>query len=817
MTDLYQSKVIWRRTILGVSLAALAAAVVTPFAATSQEMVIEEIVVTAQKRAESVQDVPIAITALDAATLQRSQIDSVHDLSFHVPNLQFGNFASTVTVAIRGIGYTNTTAGGDPGVALHLDGVYIGRPIGVAFSSWDLERMEVLRGPQGTLYGRNTTGGSINFITNKPTDEFEVKGEISYGRFQHVEARTTLNVPLGEKAAGRFNFSFTESDGYQKNLVPGGTESNDNDSVTFRGQVRFDLNENFQFLVSGTLANKTGIGSTSEIRLPFRTQEERFGPPFLELGFRDFSGLPDQFLQTIFSDEFFNRPDINAILASRGINSIADIEAFFGFTVFPEGPKFSDAALNDLTPNVVSKNTPEDTRLELRNITGTLTWDVGWGTIKSISSYNETMLFSFIDLDATEIFIQNLQLDETQDQFSQELQVSSNSGERLEWIIGAYFFTEDATRISTIFEHDFDLFGALLGRDAGFRVGGSVEAESYAFFSHASFDITDQFQITGGFRWSWDDKDALISLLSPFPAFDKATIIDNVPASGSWNEPSGKVSLDWKPMANVLLYTSFSHGYKSGGINLNGAPATAVYDPEFNNVWEIGAKTQFFNRIRINVAAFINDYKDIQVQVFGPTGAIIENAAAATIKGAELEALFLVTETMELDIALGLLDAEFDDFPFTPPALPFPPVGPRACSGGPTCTISFGAPATNFAGNKLSRAPSVTLSAGLQQKFYLTDGMGSVTFRAEFYYQDEQFFDPDNEADARGDSYHNLDLRLRWDSDGGEFNAEAFVTNVTDQNQIRDVLISIPFLGLGVDLTTFNAPRRWGFRFGFSY
>lgn len=777
---------------------------------------IEEILVTAQKRTENVQDVPIAITALDTNRLERSQIENVGDLMNYVPNLQFGNFTSTATVAIRGIGHTNTTAGGDPGVAIHLDGVYIGRPVASVFNFWDLERMEVLRGPQGTLYGRNTTGGSINFITKKPTDKYEGKFEAGYGKFQHFQARGILNVPMGEKAAGRFSASFEDSDGYQRNLIASGTDANDSDTITLRGTVRFNPAENIELTVGATYAEVNGVGSTHELRLPFRTATDSFPP--LPPGFRDFAGVPNFYLQTIFSDAFFNRPDINAILAAQGINSIADIENFFGFTVFPAGPKPSDASLNDLVPNLVSKDTPESVKQDFLNINATLTWDLDNVTFKSITSYGETSFFNFIDLDGSDAPVMDIQLDETQDQFSQEFQLASASGGPLEWIVGAYFFTEDATRISTIFNSDFDLFGALLGRDVGFKVGGSVEATSYAVFGQASYDVLDTLQITAGGRWSWDEKDAVISLLSPFPSFDKATIVDNAPVGRKWNEPSGKVSIDWRPKDDLLLYGSYSRGYKSGGINLNGNPATAVYDPETNDVLEIGAKTQFNDRIQINFAAFYNDYKDIQVQTFGPTGAEIVNAASATIKGIEVEGLVLLSESMEIDFSLGILDAQFDDFPFSPPRLPlFPflvdPTNPRAPSGPGV----LGPPPTNFADNRLSRSPKLTLSIGAQKRFDLSEQMGSLTFRADFHYQGSQFFDVDNGLDAQGDSYSNLDLRLRWESASEQIYLEGFVTNATDEVQIGDILISIPFLGLGVDLTTYQPPRQWGFRVGYVF
>lgn len=813
--------------------------------------VLEEIVVTAQKRAESVQDVPIAITALNSEKLERSFIQNIHDLSFHVPNLQFGNFSSTMTTAIRGIGYTNTTAGGDPGVAMHLDGVYLARPIANVFNAYDLDRMEVLRGPQGTLYGRNTTGGSINFISNKPGDEFEGQVDVSYGEFDHVMARGTFNAPINDRVATRFNLVWSESDGYQENVVPGGTESGDNDYVNARGSLRADFNENAELLISINYADIGGVGSTHEISQPYPTDTRLdFGPPIP--GFRNYSGVPDQVLQTVFSQQFFNRPDINAMLAANGINSIADIEASLGVApggrYIPGGGTdfvalgipvpwgvdaldYSAALPNDLRPNVARKDAHESNDLEFKSIAATFTFDLGWAEFKSISAYAETSLNSFSDLDATEIFLMNLLLIEEQEQFTQEFQLSSRGDSNLEWLLGAYYFDEEATRISFIFSPVFDDFGDLLGLPEGFNVGGDVEATSYAVFAQATYSLTDQVRITGGLRYSWDEKDAVINLTTPFPSFELATIARDALISDSWNEPTYKVVIDWSPTDDTLLYGSFSRGYKSGGINLNGTPpprGTPNYDPEFVDVFEIGAKMQFMDRIQLNIAAFTNDFSDIQVQNFGAAGAEVVNAAAATIDGVEVEGIILITENTELNFSLGWMDAEFDDFPFNPPALPQFPFLEQIDQGNPPGTPGFdlrgpsdpttplGAPPTNFAGNELARAPEFTYSVGLQHTFNLGSA-GSLTLRGDFYWQDEQFFDFDNGTDALADSFHNLDVRARWESAEATFFVEAFGTNVTDEVQVRNILISIPFLALGVDLTNYNAPAAWGIRGGYRF
>ncbi len=773
---------------------------------------LEEIIVTAQKRAESAQDVPIAITALDAAVLERNQIENVTDLSSFVPNLQFGNFSSTATAAIRGIGYTNTTAGGDPGVALHLDGVYIGRPIATVFRVWDLERMEVLRGPQGTLYGRNTTGGSINFITKRPTDEFGGQIDVGFGEFDHYQVRGVLNLPLSDSVAARVSAAVDNADGYQENAFPGGTEAGDRDSVTVRAQLQFDVSDDFDINLSVTHSNIEGVGSTSESRFPYPTN------PLL-----NWVGVPPPFANTIFSAAFLNRPDVASFLAPQGIATSDDVRDALGLPpgafVSPSDPNFTGLT-NDLRPNHVSKDSPERNDQEFTAVTAILTWDTGIGTFKWTSAYVETSFDSFIDLDASELPLMDLFLEEEQDQVSTELTLASSADSRTQWIVGAYFFSEDARRFSTIFADDFDRTGVLFDRTAGFRVGGDVEATSYAAFGQISFGISDTVSITAGARMSWDEKDAVINLISPFPAFNFMTLVSDVPVGDDWSEPTGKVTIDWSPRDNVLFYASYARGYKSGGINLNGNPATnAVYEPEFNDVFEIGVKSQFAERYQINAALFHNDYTDIQVQTFGAAGAELRNAAEATITGLEVEGLFLLTDSTEFNFALGLLDAEFDSFLFIPPGVPVPPVGwpPPPLTENPARPPAAPPTPVEFAGNKLSRAPEVTFSVGLQQRFDLGSNGSSITFRADYYYQDKEFFSPDNLPDTTADSYSNLDIRLRWDAADEQWSAEAYLLNATDEDQIRDILRSIPFLAGGVDLTTYRPPSQWGVRVGYRF
>ncbi|GAB4140453.1 MAG: TonB-dependent receptor [Sphingomonadales bacterium] len=729
---------------------------------TTTTLAIEEITVTAQKRSENLQEVPIAISAFSESMLDRSGVDNIADLALQVPSMQFTNFSSIAYIAIRGVGYENTTAGGDPGVAFHQDGVYLGRPVATLFDAWDLERVEILRGPQGTLYGRNATGGSVNFISKRPEPEFGAKVEGIYGKFDRIVGRGMLNVPISQNVATRFTVFAEDRRGYQKNLVEGGTRANDAENFSIRGQVLANVTDAIEWHLVVNYANNGGVGFTTESRLPFPGPEV-FGPP----------GVADNWV---------------------------------GF-VNGGGPSFG-GLVNDLEANVVSKNTPESQDLEALTIASTLSWDLGAVTLKSVTGYAETSFDNFLDLDASERDLLNIALFEDQDQFSQELQISSNGNGKLDWIVGAFFFREEASRFSTIFNSDFDAFGASIGRDAGFRVGGDVVAKSYALFAQATYDITPKLQITGGFRFSWDRKNALIDILSAFPnpnpPTNSAVIIDDGPAGGKWSEPTGKVAINWFAMEDVMLYGSFSRGYKGGGINLNAVPTVinpdtgnsqAVYNPEFIDSFEIGAKTTIGGRAQVNVSAFYNDYSDLQVQTFGNAGAIIANAAEATIKGIEIDATVLVTETIEFNLGGAYLDAQFDEFPFR---------GPQGQQ-------------LDFSGNRLTRSPEFSFNAGAQKEFLLPNEMGMLTFRAEFYYQDQQHFNVNNAPITLADSYSNLDLRLSYRSSDEKITAEVFVTNVTNEDQIRDILLSIPFMDNGVDLTTYAPPRQWGIRLGYAF
>jgi iron complex outermembrane receptor protein len=345
---------------------------------------LEEVVVTAQKRAESIQDIPIAVSALSESALQQSGFEGVAGLSYMVPSLQFGNFGPVSFLNIRGIGSSDNFAGSDPGVAMHIDGVYIGRPVGALFTAFDTERVEVLRGPQGTLYGRNATGGSVNLITKKPQDELGGEVEVTAGEYDLLRVRGTINIPFTDSVRVRIVGFNEERDGFTKNTYPGGTEANDLDNWGIRGHLDIDISDSINLLLSATRVDVGGVGTHPEQRDPFATGE--LNPPIntlVGLGALPPPGIP----------------------ASLAVYTNAD----------------GSIPVNDQRPFVEGVDHRRSTENELTLLSATLQWDFDNFTLKSITGYGESEYLMIQDADASTAANTVHIPEEQAEQFSQAL------------------------------------------------------------------------------------------------------------------------------------------------------------------------------------------------------------------------------------------------------------------------------------------------------------------------------------------------------------------------------------------------------------
>ena len=724
--------------------AVAAAQVQAEAGADATDQVIDEIIVTAQKRAERLQDVPVAVSAFDEAKLTETGFDEISDLTQLVPGMQFGNFGPVAFVALRGISYENTTAAGDPGVALHIDGIYIGRPVATLFSAFDTERTEVLRGPQGTLYGRNATGGSVNLITRKPSDEFEASFEQTVGNYDWFRERAMINVPLGDSIRARITGFKEDRDGFTRNTFAGGTRANGVDNWGLRGHLDIDLADNVNVLLSAHYVDVGGTGSQPEVREPFPAAG---------------TSIP-------------------------------------GF-----GPGAFGSNVNDLRPFIEAKNVRETVDNQLLLLSGTLTWEFDGFSVKAITAYGESNFFSRQDTDSSPVNIAELNLVEDASQFSQELQVVSDGGGNFDWIVGLYYFNEDAFRSSRFKGPRFDAtVAAFPNLKFGVDLGGTVDTESYAAFGQFTWRFTDKLSLTAGGRITRDTREGIndITLRAVNPGFPPVIVM--LPSKLASTEPTGRVTLDWKPVDDVLLYASAARGYKSGGINQQSASPNREFRPEFVDSYEFGIKSQLLDRrLQLNLAGFYNEYDDLQFQVFGFAGPEAANAGQAHAFGFEAEWIAVPHEYLTIDGSFSYLNTEYDRLLFS----------------------VNGTTAVDLSGNELSRAPNYTFAVGATVGGPLGDGRGSLWLRGDLSYQDEAFFTPFNRPADRTDSYTNVNLRLLWTSENERYNAQLFVTNLFDTAQEGNLLRGVGFVdepgGGGQEFVTYRPPQQYGVTVGVKF
>lgn len=569
---------------------------------------IEELIVTAQKREEIAQDVPIALTALSGEQLERQGVLGFEELSTRVPSLRFGSGVTggEHVITIRGVGSQNTTSGGDSPVAYNLDGVYLARTTSVDPEFFDIDRIEVLRGPQGTLYGRNSVGGSVNVVTRAPTAEMAGHVDALVGNYDARIFRGWLNVPVfsdGERyGAIRISAVKADHDGYQDNLFQGPGATDDGDGQDFwmvRGQAYVEPFAGFDARL---------IVSVSENGDPVATKTRWELAPARYVGAQ---------------------------------------------------PYLSD-------PRKVRKNTPELFDQENAYASLTMNWDVGAATLTSVTGYAEGRWSQSSDPDASELTLAtNPYWTLDQWQWSQELRLASNPSDApLSWIVGAFLFKE---KVGQTFQFiDTGLNSASPFTDTFiFTNGGIYKTESKAVFGQADFDLAKAgmgapLTLTVGLRYTKDTKKGFDFLNFELPllalAFPASKTFDE-----SWDEVTGKVGLSWQVSDDVLVYGNYARGYLSGGGLVGNFPG--IYQPETVRAFEAGFKTTLSDgRLIFNGAAYRTKIKDMQVFVQDITGSRIDNAGRAHVNGIELEATAIPIDGLRLNAAVTATEAEYDEY-----------------------------------------------------------------------------------------------------------------------------------------------------------
>lgn len=701
-----------------------------------------EIVVTARKREEKLQDTPIAISAFSSDGLAARGVQATDSLATITPNLTlqnnpaFGGAANSAAIYIRGIGQQDFVPTVDPGVGVYVDGVYVARSVGSILDLVDFERIEVLRGPQGTLFGRNTIGGAISITTKAPTARTEGKISATYGTDNQVTLKGTVNGALADNLFARASLAYFGREGYVKRTD--GIDLGDADRLVGRLALRLEASDSvtFDLALDGTRARENGAPVTT---LGFAYGFTRAAPPFV---------------------------DINNVLANLAAGN-------------GPVPCTLDGTVNAAVPGCVDNRylagrdrnlgtAPSYSNSDVWGASLVSTFELGGSTtLKSVTAYRDLDSQFARDGDGTPVTVAQYADFYKQKQFSQEVQLLGElAGGRLNWILGGYYFNESGNNVNLL---DFTV--------SRFRSGGRFRNRSLAFFGQGTFEIVDGLNLTAGLRYTRDKKqftpdqvilENKVASLPPFdaPFFAPGTrILPNVTASRTFSELTPMANLSYKASRDVMVYANYSQGFKSGGFTQRVFPPIVfpfttnepdpakqipAFDPEKVKAYEVGAKVTA-GPLRLNLAAFYNDYKDLQIQVFTSVAPVFKNAASATIKGFEAEAQLSPGNGWFAEFAVGLTDASYDDI------------------DAATTFVSRNA--------MFERISKWSLSGGIQKEIDL-GGSGTLTPRIDWSWRSKFYNDTFNTPQIAQKGYHLVDGNLTWRDAARKFTVTAAVKNL---------------------------------------
>jgi len=748
---------------------------------------LEEIIVTARRREEGLQDAPIAISAYSGDAMAYRGVTRLDDISRFIPSLtlennpSFGGASSSAAIYLRGVGQKEFLPTTEPGVGLYVDGVYIARSVGAILDLIDIERLEVLRGPQGTLFGRNTIGGAISITTLKPEPGGELGGSLGavVGTDDRINVKGAIHLPLGDTVAIRASLASLQQDGYVERTD--GTDLGDDDTITGRVALAWHPNDRLT------------------VDLSLDATRDRENGPAMELLGIDFTDLSQ--LQGV------------VLAPPPPMAFIHNVTAPGAVVPLPPGsnPPVAPCALEDVNgnsllppfldnPSSVSPNCYDNRYVGSKKNQGTAeatseTDVLGFSatvayafsdalTLKSITAWRDLESEFARDGDHSPHRISQFHDELDQEQFTQEFQLLGTHT-NMNWIVGAYYFNEDGDNPNTL---DFTV--------SNFLSGGSFDNEALAVFAQLTYDFGEQWHLTLGGRYTDETKkfhpDQIIfqnyfagisEVLPPghpLAALDApflqagSRILPDLEKKIEIDEFTPMVNLSWDVSEDIMVYGSYSEGFKSGGFTQRVFPPVVAgftappgtpdidliptYEPEFVEVFELGFKSTLMNRrMRLNGAIFNTDYDDLQVQVFNSVAPVTQNVGAATIRGLELELQVAPGEGWLIDAMYSYLDAEYDDIDTA------------------NTLISEG--------NAFERVPDNTASVGVSKEFNL-DGAGTIVARVDWSYRDETYNDSFNTEILKTDSYDLWDASLRWTNAGEDWTVLVSGRNLTDEEYL---------------------------------
>jgi iron complex outermembrane receptor protein len=777
----------------------------------AKKVQIEEITVTAERREESAQDIGAAIEAFSAEDLERRGISDIYDLASSVPSLQVTGGLPQPT--LRGVSSDVVSPGVDAPFAAHINGQYVPQLAVALLPFLDIERVEILYGPQGTLFGHATTGGTMNFITAMPGADFKAEVVADYSTSEKAWTQAVLNVPLvAEKVLARLAYrhdwpsrSMDIENGQNRAMstvaLPGGDSARMTLSFLPQDNVRLDL-------VGGWVFDNSTGGAVKRL------------------------------------DDY---PTYPVGLRSPLLNN------------FSSSPNFNGATPNPRDPNDVSWNRRQSQDYTVGLAQALFSVDMEWATFRSNSSYYSFDYYVDRDQDASDLDIQRLQLESLDVQYGQEFLLQSATGNFFDWLVGANYYNHNTPDVDVpIYDNQVQAdaanfvivttdplappvsVGTPLESNKILRAHADAKTRTWGAFGNTWLNFTDQFRFKGGLRYSetkrwFNDKsffDVFVNV--PPPAGPIPGVAIYLPTVGAgdqqeeWDFITWNAGLEWEPADQHLLYLTYGRGEQAGGFNFlsvapdipaTGGPYAQRVIPPFDSekiyALEAGSKNQFLDdRLQLNLSAFYYWYRDkfiTRTVASGITETV--NAPRAEVYGMELTSLYLPTDELQLNAALGLTHSEYtQNFTAVNSALsPVCQINAPCDPGNPFVDL-VPLPEEDIEGNRLNRTPPITVSVGAQYAIALGD-WGTLTPRVDHYWRDKVYFTQFNDDYTSQGSFHQTNARIRIEPADGHYWIEIYGTNLQNNDKIRTQLE-----GQNANPQWWLAePRMFGINVGYEY
>ncbi len=790
---------------------------------------LEEITVTAQKRSENVQDVPIAITAFSELTIRAKGITDLHGLTGLVPNVNldqgspFSGSNSVLSASIRGIGQDDFAFNLDPGVGVYVDGIYFARTVGANQNLLDVERIEVLKGPQGTLFGRNTIGGAISIVTRTPGDEFAIQGQATAGSFNRRDVSVMADIPLAANLLSTVTVSTQSQDGYQRRIPypsptpyvsdpvgalhnAGSNEAFDTQGGTnqqvIRAKVVWRASDTLTATVTGDWTHTNQPSTANTVLQTVTTGPSAVFGAFYNLCLQGVPFVPTAALvcgpRNVVGTSLWQAnlsPNTTRLLYGSAVTNTGNID-----TTYATGQNFD--------------------KLDSYGAALTLDWDLNSAfKIRSITGSRRLHWANGLDTDGSPIDFFETSFAEGQHQFSEEIQMIGDLlDSNLKLVGGLYYFNEGG------YIHDFVTFGGGLLQIDG---PNTLDTKSYAAYLHADYKVTDKIGVTVGGRFSEDKKSFIggqqdlnqffykISGCYPYNAsasllgapanltcqqvlgFPNPSNPDQVYPIGenhqNFNEFTPTANVQYHFTNDVMGYLSYAKGFKTGGWTTRltsplppGAPAQA-FGPETDQTYELGLKSEFLNRqLLVNTAVFLSHYDGIQLTYQVSTSPVTQNAGNAEIKGLEVEVQSLLGDNFSLNGSVGYMDAKYTE------------------------VNQFAAATT---GAELPKTPKLKVSISPDLHTKLASG-ATIRFGVDYTHTSEMYNDVQNTPLLERPKVDMINASSSMVSPNGKLTFTLGGSNLTDK---RFITTGQPQIAGGVIYGTYNAPREWYATIGMKY